>query len=174
MPETIQYGLMTLDGELARFSYHGYHDGYYTLSDNKNDPVWLVSNPEYVSDTLYENVPYYNSNYNRPSWGPFKRNELLPAKLTSILADASEVNLHLNVSTLNYRDLLPNVLKMYTKTVETTNTYFVGVLSEQTVEELKPYIGKIVCFDSLHNKRKVLDVIEVPDEYPREVICEAI
>jgi hypothetical protein len=87
----------------------------WSLSRYKDYPVFEVSSAFALSKTLRDNTFWMNSTANCPSWGEFRREELLPVQVSVTTEDEPvELEPFFLGDVLDKRRTLPQVAKLYT------------------------------------------------------------
>jgi len=98
----VKYGLLLPNGKLAKIkSYQGQCE-HFELTSDEGYPDWLVDNIKNVEDTLFEDIRYYNSSFEIPSWGGFTN---LKAAKIEIHVYEIEVKPPLKVHTIDCHEI---------------------------------------------------------------------
>ena len=162
--KSIKYGVL-LHGSVAKILHLG--DGYYEVTDSKSAPDWLMDDPKIIGEFLFEDVSLYNSSEDRPSWGGHDRDQFCPVKVeVETTVTKIDVEIPVNVKTIDCRGIHRRVVKLYGPDVPTTEKDdYVWCLVEGKLEDHLPNVGKAVCFGSIHLKREVIAAVETPEEY---------
>ena len=169
--DVIIYGISLPDGSLARLNHYGFHEDQWQLTSKKIDdslgaenPLFLTEDKEIIGNTLFENVPEYNSEPDRPNWGKFKREDLTPVCIR-LFAKCEPVDIkpieNVGPWIVDTRDSFRSMQD---------KTRIVWVLVSGTLEQWQSRVGQKLAFGSLYNQRLVLEVREAEEEWAD--LCE--
>jgi hypothetical protein len=163
MSTIVKYGIF-INGQIANIKFDK-EDHSFVLVTDPRFPEWLVNDEQVLTDLLFENTPRYDSQFSRPSWGKFKREQLTPVKITKT---TEEINIDLlqNVQPVQCREINYRVAKIYDKDIfKDDNMIYIFCIIKGNIQDYLPKIDKTVCFDSIFEKRKILSVCVTPEEY---------
>jgi hypothetical protein len=178
----VYYGLRLPDGSLARLNRRDTSDGYccgssaWTLvsaAEEPNGPIFLVDEARILSDALFEDTPWYNSEEVRPSWGRYGLKDLTPVR---VVLTAEEVDIRPPASlpsVVDCRSLSPALVKLYCGVEDVPSGRWTGYLMSGPPEAYRHLVGKEVAVHSVHRRATVRFVGQVPDSFPlrdREVM----
>lgn len=172
MPNTRTfYGFKDKDsGELVRVECRG--DENY-LSRSEGYPLFEAQSAEQLADVLFDDTPYYNSSPERPGWGCFKAEQLVPVKVT-ISVDAEELELPepAKVRTLELREIPTKLAERYVGgtlagTAKDRYVFWLVQLPDgETLETARAkWVGTAVYAGDRYTKRRLYAVAAVPEEY---------
>jgi len=175
-PFKIYYGFLLPSGKLARISTESTggaqfcNDVECKLTDDSNDPIFMVENQEALETVLVEDTPWYNSSPNAPNWGGFKRDDLRPVRLSMAWEEAPEVGLPAIIEKADLVescDLPWSVVKLYVHAFDVPKG---GRWSATTLKspshKYGPLVGKTVWLASKYLRKQLMYVIDLPDDWP--------
>ena len=159
-------------GELVRVEDRGDYCNV-SLTNDSEWPVFKAESPDALSLVLLENTPAYNSSRRCPGWGPFKRAQLVPVKVTEVVeVDELPDTEPRVVKTVEVRDIPYRVARSYAKAdlpgvdqASATTFWLVELPSGVSLEQAKDWEGELVFGGDKYSQRRVYRVLEAPEEY---------
>ena len=159
-------------GALVRLREHNdFVTSWFEFSRDPSYPVYDAPNEDALAFALAEDTPSYNANRKSPGWGPFKREDLVPVRVT-VTEDIEDIELKEPVSiekTIEKRLIPARVASRYAgrtlSTMEPVNFWLVEIPEGQTLESLKANEGSVIYGSSKYFKHRIFCACEVPEDY---------
>lgn len=159
-------------GELVRVSRSSWGDEAPTLSDDEHAPVFKADSEGQLMLLLMENTPSYNASERCPSWGSFRKDDLMPVKVReTIQVDELELKEPPQVRTHSVRDIPYSVARGYAggnfeADGETRVVFWLVELPEgMNLQDATAWEGLAVLGGDKYSRRKLYKALAVPEDY---------
>lgn len=163
-------------GELARLyeQRHDYHDSYFTLTRDIDEPVFEAPSPDALAQVLFEDTPSYNTRREIPGWGDFRADELEAVQVTlTETCEAVTLPRLLNLKTVTVRDIPYIIARKYAggefeqlKDKPGLVFWLVELEEDDTLESVRSeWTGKAVFGGDRYTRRHVYACVPVPEDY---------
>lgn len=163
--QQVKYGILLPDNTLARIQAES---NTYTIVDYNDYPEYLVDDPNIIKDVLTSDVRWYNSSYEKPCWGSFKKEDFRPAKITINIEEETNIKPYFLIpmtNILNTFSLFSDLIKKYKIHIDSLDREYVGVIvGNMKKEEIEPAIGQIIYIGDTYMKRELIKVLPLPKD----------
>lgn len=162
MKTIVKYGL-TCNGELLGVFRSSYNDSYY-LTTSANEEPYLVDDPEIIAELLFKDPGEWNGTKEKPAYGSL--DDLQPVTVTTIIAPSDIKPIPGITDIIDNRSVSRSVAKIYFPNLPKEYKIFYLIIAKEA--DYLQFIGQVVAVDSIHNRKRLLNVMPTPEDYPTD------